>query len=75
MNDLDRKVRVPVIVAGYVNLFPTVYPGDGPFLIGNLDYAFDMQGGQYPYDVWLRLTPGADRTAIDEGICNYLPCE
>jgi putative ABC transport system permease protein len=68
MNDLDRKVRVPVIVAGYVNLFPTVYPGDGPFLIGNLDYAFDMQGGQYPYDVWLRLTPGADRNAIDEGI-------
>jgi putative ABC transport system permease protein len=68
MNDLDRKVRVPVIVAGYVNLFPTVYPGDGPFLIGNLDYAFDMQGGQYPYDVWLRLTPGADRTAIDGGI-------
>ncbi|WP_448544118.1 ABC transporter permease [Roseiflexus sp.] len=68
MNDLDRKVRVPVIVAGYVNLFPTVYPGDGPFLIGNLDYAFDMQGGQYPYDVWLRLMPDADRKAIDEGI-------
>ncbi len=68
MNDLDRKVRVPVTVAGYVNLFPTVYPGDGPFLIGNLDYAFDMQGGQYPYDVWLRLAPGVDRRTIDEGI-------
>lgn len=68
MNDLDRTVRVPVVVAGYVNLFPAVYPSDGPFVIGNLDYSFDTQGGQYPYDVWLRLTPGADRRAIDAGI-------
>ena len=68
MNDLDKSVRVPVTVAGYLNLFPAIYPGDGPFLVGNLDYAFDMQGGQYPYDVWLRLEAGADRKEIDRGI-------
>jgi putative ABC transport system permease protein len=57
MNDLDRNVEVPVTVAGYITLFPTVYPQDGPFLVGNLDYAFEQQSGQYPYDVWLRVAP------------------
>jgi putative ABC transport system permease protein len=65
MNDLDVSREVPLIVAGYVNLFPTIYPGDGPFIIGNLDYAHEQQGGQYPYDVWLRLTPDADHRTIN----------
>ena len=56
MNNIDSTVNVPVIVKGFVNLFPTAYPSEGPVVIGNLEYAFDMQGGQYPYDVWLRLT-------------------
>jgi putative ABC transport system permease protein len=55
MNNLDYTVNVPVIVKGFVNLFPTAYPSEGPVVIGNLEYSFDMQGGQYPYDVWLRL--------------------
>jgi putative ABC transport system permease protein len=65
MNDLDARREVPVVVAGYINLFPTIFPNDGPFVIGNLEYAFEQQGGQYPYDVWLRLAPNADRDAIN----------
>jgi putative ABC transport system permease protein len=68
MNDLDMSREVPLTVAGYINLFPTIYPADGPFVIGNLDYVHEMQGGQYPYDVWLRLAPDADHRAISVGM-------
>jgi putative ABC transport system permease protein len=40
-------------VAGALDLFPTVYPQDGPFFIANLEYVFEQMGGLYPYDVWL----------------------
>ncbi|MFO7167807.1 MAG: FtsX-like permease family protein [Chloroflexota bacterium] len=70
MSDLDVRREVPVVVAGYVNLFPTIYPGDGPFMIGNLDYAFEQQGGQYPYDVWMRLAPDADHQQIKVGLAD-----
>lgn len=65
MNNLDSTVSVPVVVGGYVNLFPTSYPSENPPIIGNLDYSFDMQGGQYPYDVWLRLADDATITDSD----------
>lgn len=68
MNDLDRTVEVPLIVAGYINYFPTVYPKDGPFVVGNLDYAFDMQGGQYPYEVWMRVSPETTQRSITVGL-------
>jgi putative ABC transport system permease protein len=58
MTDLDKTVTVEFHVVGYVNMFPTIKPEDGPFVIGNLDFAFDAQGGQYPYDVWMKVTPG-----------------
>lgn len=74
MTDLDKTVDVPFTVAGYVNLFPTVNPQNGPFVVGNLDYVFDEQGGQYPYDVWMKVAPGATtpkdiyQNAVDLGL-------
>lgn len=62
--------ELPVVVAGYVNLFPTVYPEEGPFIIGNLGYVFAHSGGPYPYDVWLRLSDDASRTVVETGIRN-----
>ncbi|PKO23982.1 MAG: ABC transporter permease [Chloroflexi bacterium HGW-Chloroflexi-1] len=44
---------VDFVVAGVLDLFPTQYPEDGPFFVGNLDYAFLQMGGEYSYDVWL----------------------
>jgi putative ABC transport system permease protein len=65
LNNLDATVNVPVVVKGYINLFPTAYPSEGPPIVGNLDYAFDMQGGQYPYDVWIRLNPNSTVSDAD----------
>jgi putative ABC transport system permease protein len=69
MNDLGDPQKVPVVIAGFLNLFPTVYPDaeSGPIIVGNIEYAFEQQGGQYPYDVWLRLQNGTARKAVDNG--------
>jgi putative ABC transport system permease protein len=67
MTDFGDARQVPFVVVGYLKLFPTAYPEEGPFLVGNLDYAFEQQGGQYPYDVWLRLADGTTRRAVEAG--------
>lgn len=56
--------EVPLIIAGISNLFPTVYPEDGPFFVANLDYIFDCLGGEFPYDVLLRTAPGSNTERI-----------
>ncbi|MFZ5917672.1 MAG: FtsX-like permease family protein [Chloroflexota bacterium] len=67
------RERHPVdfTIAGVLHLFPTLYPDDGPFFVGNLDYAFQQTGDEYPYDVWLRTDsqrPAADIVADLEGL-------
>lgn len=49
----SERRTVEFVVAGVLDLFPTLYPEDGPFFVGNLDYAFQAMGDEYPYDVWL----------------------
>jgi putative ABC transport system permease protein len=56
--------EVPLIIAGVCDLFPTVYPDDGAFMVVNLDYLFERMGGEYPYDVLLRTRPGSDTKQI-----------
>jgi putative ABC transport system permease protein len=53
-------------VAGVLELFPTLYPQDGPFFIANLEYVFEQLGGLYPYDVWL----ATNRLAHGDEIAN-----
>ncbi len=54
--------------AGIVDYFPSLYPSDGPFFIGNLDYIFESFGGLLPYDVWLRTIPGTDTGDVVRGL-------
>jgi putative ABC transport system permease protein len=68
MSDLETARQVPAVVAGFVGLFPTVYPEDGPLIVGNLDYIFEQEGGQFPYEVWLRLSPDANHKTITDGV-------
>jgi len=64
MNDRGETQQITFTVAGILTYFPTLYDQGPPFVIGNLEYSFDSQGGQYPYEVWLSLTPDADRQAV-----------
>ena len=52
-------------------MFPTWYPNDedaGPLFVGNLDYVFQQAGGQYPYNVWLKIDPDVSSHDIIEGV-------
>ena len=60
--------KVDFTVAGVVDLFPRLYPEDGPFFIANLDFIFNSVGGVYPYDVWLKVDPSVDRQTLLEGV-------
>ncbi len=59
-----ERRTVEFVVTGVLDLFPTQYPQDGPFFVGNLDYAFQQLGNEYPYDVWLTT----DGNRLPEGI-------
>ena len=54
---LGERARIEFVVAGALDLFPTLYPQDGPFFVGNLRYLFERLGGLYPYDIWLATAP------------------
>ena len=55
-------------VVGTFDYFPTWYPGEMPLIVGNLDFYFESVGGESPYDVWLRLSDGADPRKVVEGV-------
>ena len=59
LSDVAARQAVSFVVAGTLRYFPTLYDEGDPFVIGNLQYSFDQQGAQYPYEVWLDLTPAA----------------
>lgn len=54
---------VPVI--GLVDYFPTLDPREGFFAITNIDPIFELIGTELPYNVWMRLQPGANVAAIE----------
>ena len=45
-------------VVGILPYWPSQYPDQSPFIIANLDYIYD-QVPIIPYDVWLKMKPGA----------------
>ena len=64
---IGSSPTVDFIVGGVVDMFPRLYPEDGPFFVANLDYIFNVAGGIYPYDVWLATEPSVDLEAVTEG--------
>lgn len=55
-------------VVGVVDLWPGVYPEDGPFVIANLAAVFEQLGDQYPYDVWISRDPTVPLAEIEAGV-------
>ena len=60
--------EIEFTVAGPLALFPTLYPQDGPFFVGNLDYIYEGMGGTFPYDVWLSTDPAIAGKQVIAGI-------
>ncbi len=57
-----------LLVMGVVDLFPGIYPQDGPFFVANLDFIFDTIGAMQPYDVWLKTDTGLATTSLENEI-------
>jgi len=64
MNDRGQTQNITFTIVGMLRYFPTLYDQGPPFVIGNLDYSFDSQGGLYPYEVWLSLAPDASLQTV-----------
>ncbi|MBP3964290.1 ABC transporter permease [Paenibacillus lignilyticus] len=67
-----QEGMIDFVVVGIVPYWPSQYPDSSPFIIANLDYIYD-QVPIIPYDVWLKMKPGALTAPImkqlqDEGI-------
>jgi len=55
-------------VVGSLELFPTLYPQDGPFFVANLDHIHNALGGTYPYNVWLATDAAVEGQEIVESV-------
>ncbi|MDF2659808.1 MAG: hypothetical protein K0Q94_2599 [Paenibacillus sp.] len=53
-----QQQMVEFVIVGTLPYWPSLYPDQSPFFIANLDYIFD-QAPLVPYDVWLKMKPGA----------------
>ncbi len=60
--------EIEFTVAGPLDLFPSLYPQDGPFFVANLDYVYRGLGGTFPYDVWLATDPAVPPDEIVAGV-------
>ena len=59
---------VSFTIVGALDLFPSLYPQDGPFFVANLDHIHNALGGTYPYDVWLATDAAVPSETIVEGV-------
>ena len=70
---------VPFRIVGALRYFPTAYPPDDLFVVGNLEYIFTQVGGPMPYQVWLRLADRAQAgtlvAALEEASVEILDVE
>ena len=58
---VSRPIRFTI--TGVLNYFPTLYPEDGHFFVGNLDHIYRTIGNR-PYNIWMRLERAASPAAI-----------
>lgn len=56
--------RMPFVITGVFDYFPTVYPTEGPAAVANLDHIHDQCGGAQPHAIWLRTEPDVDAAAL-----------
>ena len=66
----DLQARGVFIIVGTFDLFPGVSLEKGPIFVTHLDTLFELWGGEVPYEVWLRLAPGARGEDVVAGVRN-----
>lgn len=67
---MEQPINKSLIVTGIYDYFPTVYPGDAPVLLMNLDSVFDNPEAVVGYDLWLKLKEDADVNLVLRQVAN-----
>ncbi|WP_127579673.1 ABC transporter permease [Paenibacillus koleovorans] len=67
INIAIQQQSVEFVIVGTLPYWPSQYPDETPFFIANLDYIYD-QAPIVPYDVWLKMKPGAKLTPVIESL-------
>ncbi len=57
---LNESIDNEMVITGFYDFFPTVYPDQRPTLITNLDSIFENPDAVIGYDHWLKLKEGTD---------------
>ena len=60
VNVLDQTIDSEMVITGFFDYFPTVYPSTQPTFIVNLDALFDNPDAVIGYNIWLDLVEDAD---------------
>ncbi len=60
VNVLDQNYERDMVIVGFYDYFPTVYPDQKPTLVVNLESIFDNPDSAVGYDFWLKLRKGTD---------------
>lgn len=60
---VSRPIQFSIV--GVLGYFPTLYPQEGHFFVGNLDHIY-RSIGRRPYDIWVNLSQDADPAYILE---------
>jgi putative ABC transport system permease protein len=73
VSNFGQAATMTMQVVGEIDYFPTWYPETDPeeylpLIVTNLDYIFEMSGGEMPYDVWVRTKPGADLARMERDL-------
>jgi putative ABC transport system permease protein len=74
----DTSAPIEMTIVGTFDYFPTMYRELASVVVANLDYLQTETGGGLPWDIWLRLKPGADTGQILKdvsrtGVTAYAP--
>ncbi len=66
--------KLSFVIVGELDLFPTWIPSaqNGLMLVSNLDYIFDEAGYRLPYEVWMKVGPQFDHSAIESQVYSHL---
>ena len=69
-----QRAEMTLTVVGDFRHFPSWYPTEEealPLMVGNLDYYYEMAGGEVPYNVLVKTTPGADMNQVIRDLRQY----
>lgn len=67
INIAIQQQSIEFVIVGILPYWPSQYPDQMPFFITNLDYIYD-QAPIVPYEVWLKMQPGAKLAPVIESL-------